>query len=250
MKVKINVFIIISVFLVGIIPFFINLPLRNKKFAEIEKNRELNSHYINLTNLLQQKRLDEAYNIAINLYNNNQDSYIICLFLGDLFKIQSKFGESEFFYRKSLELNNKKIITYIKLSELYRVSGHTENAKQVLEICRKISPLNPLIDDEYGEILFIEKKYKYAIYSWEKAYEFNKNPNILLKIAKTYKVIENIRHNIRIYPKLPLYYRLYKRTQRYKNYNILRPISYEDQIIKYLTNGGDMNLAKKVLKYE
>jgi tetratricopeptide (TPR) repeat protein len=174
-----------------LISFFILLPEKLKIKKNVEIYRYLNSEYSTLNGLVSEKKIDEAYRKAIYLYNKYpEQSGIICIFLADFYYAVNNLKDAEWFYRKAIEIDNRNVGFYVKLSYFYRINNKMNSSLLILNECAKFAQFNQLLLYEYGEYYYQMKDYLKALDYMQKVYDYNNNKQILIKIQDIYKLID------------------------------------------------------------
>jgi tetratricopeptide (TPR) repeat protein len=182
-----------------------------------------------------------AYDKAINLDSNNKSLWVSRGLLYDKLKIYREAIES---FDNAIKLDNKDAELWYKHGSALHKIGDFESAINSYDKALGIESHNKIFWTSKGEALNGLKRFDQALRCFEHALNFDPKYEPAIN-GKDFAVNETKRNDIERYAREILVYE--KQTQRpitreeaFKNCNI--PYTFLDEVIKYLSQGEDVNV--------
>ena len=150
-----------------------------------------------ITNLIFNKKFEEAQNQVNQLIKKYPKEYILFNFLGAIFAEQNNLIQAIEYYEKSIKLNSKYAEAYSNLGSLFEKSGQYEKAEENLNIALKLNPNLVAAYNNLGTVFKEQNRFEEAIDTFKKAIKLNpNNPSIYNKIGYLQNKIQKLEESV------------------------------------------------------
>ncbi len=116
----------------------------------------------------------------------DEQKAIALTYIGIIYDDRGEYDKAVDYYKRALKYNPEYTPAYRNLALTYRHAGNLEEAVKAIEKALDIDPENLNNMVLFGNLLFLQNRYKDAAAKYEKALEFDKeNPSALYNLALT-----------------------------------------------------------------